>query len=225
MEQLYTATFCASFFSIMFVLALLVRQQTLDIIIKPNSVLPAGLQFFTSSPMAPWRTSSGGKVVRDKITCKTALCLSKAFVIQLPMLENPERPNGWDTVSNAWTLTDREFMTKDPQKYPFATVVLVPKNTPDHVRFILPQLRPANQDELNVTGEYENAFVVFNQSKNEMLFFRTSKTYWSLKPNSRTLVWPANVSPSNSWNAYTLKNETTEEEAANYAEILMYDRA
>lgn len=224
MEQLYTATFCSAFFSVLFVLAILIRQQNVDVLVKPNSALPKSLQFFSVSTLAPW-LANGTKVQRDKIKCKNALCTSVAYIIQLPVLENPERPNGWDSVSNAWSLTERDFVTGDPLRYPFATVVKVPKNTPDHVRFVLPQLRPANENELNVTGPYENSFVLFNTSKNDLLFFRSQRSYWTLKPDSKTLLWPANTSPSDLWNAYTLNADITEESAANYAELVMYSRA
>lgn len=226
MDQLNTAAFCAGFFSVMFVLALLVRENYRDSLVRPNSLVPSALDFinFQSKQGVPWTTFNGSKVDREQ-KCKKPLCESVAYVIELPTLENPERPSGWDPISNAWTLTAAYFETGLPLSYPFATVVKIPKNTPDHVRFILPdQLRPSESSELNITGDYENAFVIDNLASHEIYFYRNSQSYWILSPGSKTLIWPAGPSQSSSWLASSIDKTFTDAQSAYHAELLMISR-
>jgi len=227
MDQLNTAAFCAAFFSIMFVLALLVRENSRDSLVVPNSARPKALDFinFQSTQAVPWTTFNGSKVDREQ-KCKKPLCESAAYIIQLPILENPERPTGtWDPISNAWTLSAKYFETGLPQSYPFATVVRIPQNTPEHVRFILPdQLRPSTENELNITGNYENAFVLINLGQFEIYFYRNAQSYWTLSPGSKTLMWPTFTSKSSSWSASSIDKTFNDAQAAYHAELLMISR-
>ena len=227
MDQVYTAVFCSAFFSILFVLALLVRQTTEGALVVPNSALPQSLQFIGNSKQGvPWTSRTGSKITRT-LKCRGTLCSQQTFLITLPVLDNPEQSNQvWDPISNAWTLTQEMFLTGYPLEYPFATVVNVPRDTPDHVKFILPALRAANEDELNVTGPYANAFVLNNTSTHDLYFYRDSTSYWILKPSSQTLLWPSSPvsSSTETWLAYSLSKNTTDEQAAYFAEALMYSR-
>jgi hypothetical protein len=226
MDQLYTAAFCAGFFSVLFVLALLVRENSTSSLQLPSSPLPAALQFFNeqSNPTVPWTTTNGTKVDREQ-KCKKLLCQSVSYVVQLPVIANPERPSTWDPTNNAWTLTSKYFETGLPLTYPFATVVKIPRNTPDHVKYILPDdLRRSDSSEINITGEYENSFVIDNLSTNDIYFFRNQSSYWILSPKSKTLVWPAQTYPSDQWSARSLNLTLTDSQSAYLAELLMVSR-
>jgi hypothetical protein len=242
MEQAYTATFCAAFFSILFVLAILVRQTTSGGLVRPNSALPPVLQFINTKKTnaVPWTTRNGAKVLRE-LKCISGSCLGHAYSIELPKLQNPERLQSqtWDTISNAWTLDSELFETGYPLQYPFATVVQVPRDTPDHVRYLLPELRPANEQELNVTGAYASAFALFNTCKHQLYFYRDSDSYWTLEPGSAYLLWPLYDSsgssgqsgqsgqsgpPKEFWNAFALDKNSSEAQAAYFAEVLMFSR-
>lgn len=226
MEQLYTAAFCAAFFSTLFVLALLVRESSTSSLQKPMTSLPNALQFFNdkSNPSVPWTTSNGSKVDREQ-KCKKMLCQSVSYVIQLPEIVNPENPTSWDPTNNAWTLSTKFFETGLPLTYPFATVVRIPRNTPDHVKYILPDnLRPSNSSEINITGEYENSFVIDNLSSNDIYFYRSASTYWILSPRSKTLVWPAQNYQSDQWLATSLSLTLSDAQSAYLAELNMVSR-
>ena len=249
-SNLTTVSFCASFFSILYILYLLYWSKV-NTIFAPNSSLPASVaNLFGPSlglrsiefvnPLAPWTSTEGQKVVRQQLKCKSAMCANseasnRAYVNVLPVLQDPENMNGqWSEYSNAWNLkTSEHFLTQHNSTYPLATVIIIPESTPDNVKFLIDDsLVPSEtlDNLLNVTGQFANAFIISNNSNHTLYFTRSQETsgsentYWSLNALSKTLVWPAEAySESNKlWLAHTLL--TNELEGAYAAEILMFNR-
>lgn len=244
MESFDTVTFCASFFSILYILFLLYASKQ-ENIFEPNSPLPASVKnLFGSSlkeeslefvnPLAPWTTAEGLKVIRQQIKCKRPLCSGKnGYTNQLPVLEDPENLNGqWSSYANAWNLTSTEhFLTLNPSTYPLATVLIVPETTPSSVQFLIDSdIVPAFNGLLNVTGPFAQAFVICNNSNHTMYYTRSieasnsENTYWSLVAQSKTLVWPAETYTVDQkfWLASTLA--LNELEGAYACETLMFNR-
>ena len=87
---------------------------------------------------------------------------------------------------------------------------------------------------LNITGNYAHSFVIQNQSNHNVYFaskalnkdsISENLKFWTLEPNSWTLMWPADVYwpvGLRYWNATALP-EVTYDLAAYLAETVMYD--
>jgi len=241
-------------FAIVFIFGLAIGSSKKNMrVMVPNVSLPtnivkpaSGLVNYTEE--VPWLNS----VVRSELLCRREkICdQQKAYVATLP-----------DTPFNTWYLkTDEMFVTDYYLKYPVATILIVPKG-PESRRFIIDNnfrgygLRPTIKEDgsnyivnkqgegLNITGDFPHSFVIKNEADHDILFAReafdgeiadgTDIDYWTLKPGSITLMWPANrywYSIQNGtkryWNATQLPTQDSSiglEHAAYLAETMMFD--
>ena len=254
---IFLVSVCACLTGILLMLAFLVRAQNDNNAIVPNSVLPAAvsslfgptyaLQSLSTavnarlayvSPLVPWTTTDGQRVVRSKVKCKHADCIGFGYVIQLPVLVDLERPSEkWPEYANAWNLDTLLMSTGSNDTYPLVTVIKVPKDAPEQAKFIIDaDLEPvgpqgqANSKALNVTGAYAGSFVIQNKSMHTIFFTRTSSptetTYWSIAAESNVLVWPSNPYQQGlkSWQATRVNPFLSDEECAYMAETIMFSR-
>lgn len=251
---IFLASVCACITSILLIFAFLVRAHNDNNAVVPNSVLPAAVSSLYGptyaiqsngaavrarlafvSPLVPWLTTEGQRIVRDKIRCFTAECLEHGYVIQLPIIYDLERPSEqWPEYANTWNLDNAFLKTGSNETYPLATVIKVPIDTPLNVKFIidagLEPINMSNSKALNITGSYASAFVIQNKSTHDMFFTRTGgslgTTYWSISAGSSVLLWPSNPyqQDSKSWQATRLNPFLSDEECAFIAETLMFSR-
>ncbi len=239
-------------FSVVFVLGLAFGSTKKDQrILEPSVALPTTIKVRTllttsqyTEPV-PWLST----VIRSELTCKREkICdQNKAYTVTLP-----------NTHENTWYLKTADmFVTDYFTKYPFATVVIVPKGPKDR-RFIIdnsyigyglvPSVNENNTlafvnqkgEGLDVTGDFPHSFVIKNEADHDILFAREAFDgpipaglyieYWTLKPGSMTLMWPAQRYWSSKlsgikrfWNASALPSTTDNDFAAYLAETMMYD--
>jgi len=194
---------------------------------RPNSELPLSVQLEIEKnskhkvvPSVPWLVNNA-HVNRHALKCKSAHCIkgSPGYILTLPVLSDPTRPEKTWSQNNTWHLTAR-FMKTNLVKYPLATVVVVPKETPKTVKFILdigsttfndmeqgivPSVGPDNlpsPGSLDVTGNYAGSFVLHNESDHDVYFgkkafqdtsdsgYTKDAQYWLIQASKRVLLWP-----------------------------------
>lgn len=159
-DTLVTVGLGAAAFSALFVLGLVIggRRAALDVE-DPNVELPAVVTALVPVPGAkavpgpiPW-SRDGGPITRESLVCRAdsgSTCVGRAYVVRLPVLEDPDAPGAWSTYVNAWWLsTQRDLRTGWPLEYPVATVLIVPRDAPETARFIMDG---ANRDQPTDTG-------------------------------------------------------------------------
>ena len=190
----FSSFFCAS-------LAATGRRRPLNHV-EPNSVLPTMISGLLptagSKPFigpVPWNTQ------RRLLTCQLPNCSTgSAYVVDLPVLSDPEA-SGWSKTINGWQLSTQEkFRTGWPLQYPCATVLNVPTNAPSNAMFLVdphltdngfmglkPMITSTNglldmgpnwnsglvieqPEGRNVTGNYAHSFVLHNMSDHEVYF-------------------------------------------------------
>ena len=262
--------FTLSFFSAMITTGLAVgAPRKIKYVEKPSSPLPDEIKKLIIEPAKivigtskittkqtvgpiPWQSTKS----RTTFKCRTVDCSQskKIYDIELPRLLDPNAPSGapWSTLINAWHLGHALFSTSYDSDYPWATVLEIPANTPQNVKFLIDQgynnggLRPSiNANDslffpngINITGDYPNSFVIINNASHELYFSKLALDndedeplqYWSIRPNSKLLMWPANTywqSINNNikryWNASVLPNDISVDFAAFLAETIMFD--
>lgn len=226
-DPFVSASFAALFFSALLCLSLAStgRRQPLNYS-EPNSPLPSQIKALMPATGKPFVGPVPWSVSRKTLTCVLSSCTSgSAYVASLPVLQYGETAT-WNDDLNTWHLSTQEhFRTGWPVQYPAATVLVVPANTPKHVKFLVDQrfsdnafigLRPlilANNALLdmgpnwnselaleaaqgrNLTGNFAHSFVLHNTSKHEVYFAKKHMT-----DTERQSDWWA--CPAGSWTLF-----------------------
>jgi hypothetical protein len=230
-DPLVSACFAAVFFSALLCLALATTgRRKASNNFPTTSQLPsmiAGLvpNLTTLKPFigpVPWNTQ------RKSLSCVLPTCSSgSAYVASLPVLSYGTA-NAWSKDLNTWHLSTQEhFRTGWPNDYTVATVLVVPANTPDHVKFLVDErfsdnafvgLKPlitATNELLdmgpnwnnglvlsppqgrNLTGNYAHSFVLHNTALHEVYFAKMQMTAASAQ--ARADWWAC---PPGSWTLF-----------------------
>ena len=258
--SLHSAAFLSVLFSTLTTIGIaLIGPSRPQKTFKPAGVLPSLMSILLNTitkggslttNSIPWTTQS-----RSRLVCKAgANCTpgGSAYSVTLPRLERPgSGVTEWDPIMNTWHISSQAYLrTGLPLVYPVATVVVVPKDTPKHVNFIvdtgivpmvladgsLLNMGSNWQTEtsglgLDVTGNNASSFVVSNLSDHDIFFAKTqvlnsNSEYWIISPSSKVLFWQEgpywSVLPKRNWLAYSLPN-VSDDIAAHIAETMMYD--
>lgn len=185
----------------------------------------------------PWRQGGESRgIERHTLRCRSSTCQGGLEGSHAYVIEAPKDVTAW------FPSTMRDFWTNLPSTYPVATVVVIPADsqiqfvTDDGFDGITPLLKSdgtALNNAINVTGNYAHPFVIINE-KDEDVYFSVmsgegSSEYWTLKPSTRTLLWPdepywPNLDGVRKWNASTVQSalHDTLEHSAWVAETMMH---